>query len=177
MKKENKIDFTIRRETPADYAEIYELIQTAFKTAQVSDGDEQDYAENLRKGPAYIPELALVAEKEGKLIGHIMLTKAGVNQPDKTKFEALLVAPLSVVLEYRNMGIGSALMQHALIQANKLGYTAVFLCGNPIYYNRFGFKETIDCGIKAQHIPDQFSLVYEIIPGALKDVNGILDCF
>ena len=105
----NKSSFTVRQEREAEFPAIYELIRTAFATAEVSDGDEQDFANRLRIHGNYIPELALVAECQGKLIGHIMLTRTVVTQDDGTPYEALMIAPLSVVLDYRNQGVGSAL--------------------------------------------------------------------
>lgn len=78
----NKSSFTVRQEREAEFPAIYELIRTAFATAEVSDGDEQDFANRLRIHGNYIPELALVAECQGKLIGHIMLTRTVVTQND-----------------------------------------------------------------------------------------------
>ena len=95
----NKSSFTVRQEREAEFPAIYELIRTAFATAEVSDGDEQDFANRLRIHGNYIPELALVAECQGKLIGHIMLTRTVVTQDDGTPYEALMIAPLSVVPE------------------------------------------------------------------------------
>ena len=101
----NKSSFTVRQDREAEFPAIYELI---------SDGDEQDFANRLRIHGNYIPELALVAECQGKLIGHIMLTRTVVTQDDGTPYEALMIAPLSVVLDYRNQGVGSALLKEGL---------------------------------------------------------------
>lgn len=49
---------TIRQATPEDFDAIYSLVKTAFQTAKVSDGGEQDFVLKLRKG-SYIPELEL----------------------------------------------------------------------------------------------------------------------
>jgi len=65
----------IRQEKPADFLSVYDLVKVAFQTAKVANGNEQDYVNKLRANANYIPELALVAEKGAKLIGHIMLTK------------------------------------------------------------------------------------------------------
>ena len=65
----------LRQEREAEFPAIYDLVKTAFETARVSNGDEQNFVARLRAGGNYIPELALVAEEEGKLIGHIMLTR------------------------------------------------------------------------------------------------------
>ena len=75
-------DILIRHARQADYPTIYELIETAFKTAEHRDGTEQDFAVDLRAGTNYIPELELVAEIDSQLIGHIMLTKTYVVLPD-----------------------------------------------------------------------------------------------
>ncbi|MDR2953929.1 MAG: GNAT family N-acetyltransferase [Prevotella sp.] len=167
----------IRQETDKDYPEIYDLIKTAFETAQVKDGDEQDFALRLRNSKRYIPQLALVAEEGGVLIGHIMLTHTYVEQPDGRKFGALLVAPLSVLLEYRSRGVGSALMNEALRIARDMDYTAVFLCGDPGYYGRFGFVASARYGIvNVNNVPEQYMLAYELFPDALEDVSGTINC-
>jgi len=172
----DKPDFSIRPETPNDYDEIYNLIRTAFKTANVMDGDEQDYAVGLRESKKYIPELALVAESQGKLIGHIMFTRFVVQQPDNTTFNALLVAPLSVLLEHRDKGIGSSLMNKGLMLATEMGYKAAFLAGDPDYYSRFGFVPSSDYGIlNINGIPNQFIMVKELVPGSLDGISGEID--
>ena len=114
----------IRRETPEEFSMIYDLVKVAFQTAKVSDGKEQDFVNQLRNSGNYIPELALVAEESGKLIGHIMLTKTYITS-DKNKFETLLLAPISVALEYRNKGVGSKLITQSFKLAKKMGYTSV----------------------------------------------------
>jgi len=167
----------IRQEKPEEFPRIYELVKVAFQTAKVSNGKEQDFVNQLRAGVTYIPELALVAEDNGKLVGHIMLSRAHiVNGADK--FAVAYVAPLSVVLEFRNQGIGSALMKEAFRLAVAMGYTSVFLVGDPAYYHRFGFKSAITFGIKHMHeIPDENVMACELVPGALKNVTGKTDCF
>ena len=86
---------TIRQATPKDFDAIYSLVKTAFQTAKVSDGGEQDFVLKLRKG-SYIPELELVAEEDGVLIGHIMLTGASIRENGGC-FGTLLLAPLSPI--------------------------------------------------------------------------------
>ena len=170
----NKSSFTVRQEREAEFPAIYELIRTAFATAEVSDGDEQDFANRLRIHGNYIPELALVAECQGKLIGHILLTRMYVIQEDGNKFESLLVAPLSVLLEYRDHGVGSALMKEGLRRGRELGYKAAFLCGDPEYYHRFGFKSIREFGLTNPEIPEPYAMGYELVPGALDQVTGVV---
>jgi len=162
----------IRQENPSEFQEIYDLVKVAFQTAKVADGNEQDYVNKLREGSNYIPELALVAEADGRIVGHIMLTKTYITAVD-SKFEELLLAPLSVALEYRNRGVGSKLVLESFDLAKKLGYKAVFVVGDPAYYGRFGFKSIALFGIKHDPpIPDPYVMAYELTPGALSDVTG-----
>lgn len=167
--KTNRI---IRQTTLADYATVYEVIKTAFETAEHRDGDEQDFAAKLRNGENYIPQLDLVAEKHGRIIGHILFTRAYVILPDGNRYDTLLVAPLSVLREHRKKGAGSALMQEGLRIAAQLGYGAAFLLGDPGYYQRFGYRPALGYGIGHESFPAEYLLATEIVPGALETVTG-----
>ena len=68
----------IRQEETRDYENIYSVVKKAFGSAVQADGNEQDLVNALRNGDAYIPELSLVAEIDGVIVGHIMFTKAKV---------------------------------------------------------------------------------------------------
>jgi putative acetyltransferase len=162
----------IRQEKPSEFQSIYDLVKVAFQTAKVADGNEQDFVNRLRASGNYIPQLALVAQEETELVGHIMLTKTYVATTD-SKFEGLLLAPLSVASEYRKRGIGSKLVKESFELARNLGYGAVFVVGDPAFYCRFGFKPSVLFGVKhVPAIPDQYVMVYELFTGALTSVNG-----
>ena len=164
----------IRRVEEKDYNNIYDLVKQAFKTAKISYGKEQDFVVKLRRSANYIPDLEFVAEENKELIGHIMFTaqKIGI---EKGEIVALLVAPLYVKLENRNMLVGSKLMKYGIEQAKKLDYKACFLVGDPKYYNRLGFKKITDFNIKnLTNIPDEFMLGYEIEENYLNNINGII---
>lgn len=165
----------IRQEQTADYEAIYQLVKTAFETARVKDGDEQDYVNNLRKTPNYIPGLALVAEEKGLLIGHIMLTKMQIKGIGQI-FEELLLSPVCVMLSHRNQGTGGSLIKESFRLAENMGYSAVFLCGDPAYYSRFGFRPTSDFGIvNHSDIPQKYVMCCELIPNALQNKSGVIN--
>lgn len=170
-----KKNFIVRQITEADYTTVYNLIKTAFETAEHRDGSEQDFAAGLRNSENYIPQLDLVAEQDGKIIGHIMLTKTYVTQPDGSKYHTLLVAPLSVLLEYRSVGAGSALMKEGLRIAQTMGYESAFLIGDPNYYQRFGYKLTHLYGINHESLPAEYIMVKEFVPEALNGVTGLIN--
>ncbi len=162
----------IRQEQKADYEIIYEVIKSAFETAAVKDGDEQDYVSHLRNSSKYIPELALVAEEEGHIVGHIMLTKM-IIKGEEQDFDALLLSPLCVAYAYRNRGIGKSLVKASFELAREKGYSSIFLCGNPEYYSQFGFKETSVFGIfNESNVPQKYVMACELCKDALKGKKG-----
>ena len=97
---------TIRQETAKDHNEVERLIQKAFQSAEHSDGNEHSLVAALRKGESFIPELSLIAESNGTIIGHIMFTKAKVGNDI-----VLVLAPLSVHPNYQRQGVGASLIK------------------------------------------------------------------
>lgn len=124
----------IRKEEPKDYERIYSVVKTAFDCAEHADGNEQDLVNALRAGEAFIPELSLVAEMDGKIVGHIMVTKATINEET-----VLALAPLSVLPEYQRQGIGTALIKEGHNLAAELGYAYAIVLGSEHYYPKAGY--------------------------------------
>lgn len=169
------MNINIRPEKQNDFEKIYDLVMIAFETAKVSNGKEQDFVNQLRDSVNYIPELALVAEENNQLIGHIMLTKNFIRNSGGNA-ETLLLAPLSVILEYRNKGVGSKLINKSFELAKCMGYKSVILVGDPAYYSKFGFKKSVDFGISCSHnIPEEYVLACELVAGALREKSGTID--
>lgn len=164
----------IRIAKQEDYQNIYDLVKEAFKTANVSDGTEQDFVLQLRQSNNFIPELEFVAEDKSGLIGHIMMTKQVVKTAD-SEFIGVLVAPLCVKQVYRNQKIGSALMAYASKKAVEMGYSAAFLVGDPQYYGRFGYQETSSFEIEnITEIPNQYVLGCELVEDSLANIKGTI---
>ncbi|MDV0440961.1 hypothetical protein McpAg1_01400 [Methanocorpusculaceae archaeon Ag1] len=165
----------IRPENPKEFEELYQLIETAFKTAEVASGTEQEFADRLRAGENYIPDLALVAEADGKIIGHVMFTKLRITGGTR-EHTVLILAPIAVVKEFRGQGVGSTLIREGFVRAKALGYDAVILVGSPLYYGRFGFTELAGFGIRhSEDFPSMYVLGVELRPGALAGINGYVE--
>lgn len=165
---------TIRPAQAGDYSQIYSLVQTAFATAKISDGTEQDFVLELRRRDTYRPELELAAEENRQLIGHILLTPLPVpGAPEGLR--GLMVAPLCVRLEDRSRGLGGQLLHEGGRRAAELGYNALFLVGDPDYYGRYGFQNAVSLGFQnASGVPDQFLLARGLTPDALQNAGGAL---
>lgn len=166
----------IRRETPSDYAEVYELVKAAFATS--TNEGEWDYLNEVRRKDTFIPELSLVAENgEGKLVGQIVLYRTQITTPGGPK-TALLLSPISVHPDYFRRGIATAMMREAFEKAKSMGYTSVFLCGEPDFYHRFGFRASYEYGIL--HVADkqghaEWCMALELDKGALGSIRGTID--
>lgn len=138
----------IRQECKNDYDAVYNVVKAAFETAEHSDGTEQDLVAALRKGKAFVPELSLVAEMDGRIVGHILFTKARAGE-----VTVLVLAPLSVLPGFQGQGIGSALIEKGHRSAAELGYPYSLVLGSETYYPRFGYLPAGQFGIET---PDGF---------------------
>jgi len=163
-------DILIRAEEPADFAAIAEVNRLAF----CGEGEAALVAK-LRDWPGFIPELALVAVKGGKIVGHILISPVEI-APEGGAARAvpvLSLAPMAVLPELQNRGIGSALVRRGLDEARRLGHRIVVVVGHPHYYPRFGFEPARPRGLEAPFpVPDEAFLVLELVPGALRGVRG-----
>lgn len=133
----------IRRETSNDYEKVYYVVKQAFAYAEHSDGNEQDLVEALRESSAFIPQLSLVAEIDGKIVGHILFTEAKVGSDI-----VLVLAPLSVLPEFQKQGVGAALIRKGHETGKELGYEYSLVLGSEKYYPRFGYLPAIQFGIE-----------------------------
>lgn len=152
----------IRQEQPADYEAVYEVVKTAFATAEHSDGTEQDLVAALRHSPSFIPELSLVALLDGKIVGHILFTKVTVG--GRTE---LALTPLSVLPACQRQGIGQMLMAEGHCIAKRLGFDYSIVLGHPGYYPKAGYRPASLYGIKAPfEVPDESFMALKLNPSA-----------
>jgi putative acetyltransferase len=131
----------VRAEREADHAAIAAVTAAAF-----GKEDEARLVEAIRASDGYVPELSLVAEEKGRIVGHVMLSYAGLEGSDA---RLLQLSPLSVVPDRQRSGIGSALTREALRLADERAEPLVLVLGHPPYYPRFGFKPASTFGLQA----------------------------
>jgi len=106
------MDIIIRQEAPGDYKAVFHLITEAFEREALSDHKEQLLVERLRESNAFIPELSIVAELDGEIVGHILLTRIKIENAND-EFESLAIAQISVHPHYHRNGIGGRLIKRA----------------------------------------------------------------
>ena len=160
----------IRKEKKEDYEKIYNVIKTAFQTAEHCDGNEQDLVNDLRNGDGYIPELSLVALSEGKVVGYIMFTKILINNN-----EEIALAPLAVLPEYQRQGIGIALIEKGHERAKMMGYHYSVVLGSKDYYKKTGYEPAKNFGILAPFEVDSNNFMVKRLNNTDKEINGVVN--
>ncbi|MCJ8166295.1 N-acetyltransferase [Pontibacter sp. E15-1] len=166
------MNILIRHEKPTDHIAVFELIKDSFGKEEFSDHREHFLVERLRESDSFIQELSLVAEVEGKIVGHILLTKIKIKNT-AAEFVSLALAPVSVIPEFQNMGIGGMLIAKAHEIARKMGYTSVVVLGHENYYPRFGYRQAHTFGIESPFdVPKENFMAIELIDNGLKGISG-----
>jgi putative acetyltransferase len=127
----------VRREQAADHDAVATITRLAFDRAV-----EAQLTAALRADAGFVPELSLVAERGGHVLGHVIGTRATIGD-----VAALGLGPIAVAPRQQGEGIGTALMHAVLGGADALGFPAVVLLGDPGFYARFGFVLAAEHGI------------------------------
>lgn len=163
----------IRQELPTDREAAELLVKRAFEDLPYSDRKEHEFVHRIRQSPHFIPDLSLVAELHGKLVGYLMLTPVVIEGVGDVHYNVLSLGPLAVDPAHQRMGIGSALMQEALDTAKSLGYEAIVVMGAPAFFERFCFRTALHWGISLPFpAPDRIFLARELVKDALKTAAG-----
>lgn len=172
------MDVVVRIEEARDYHRVEEITREAFsyyeRIEQGGIGSPYEHwmVNELRKRDG-IKELSLVAEVDGKLVGHIICSDARIETTDRISIHVLNFGPISVLPEYQQQGVGKALI-HSMIEKSKvMGYGAIMFFGRPEYYPQFGFVEADVFGITdcyGKNYPAFMAM--ELKEGYLSNVRG-----
>src|ERR1700682_4923564 len=161
----NAAPFAIRAERASDVVAREALLDACFGANR-----QQRTCQRLRDGRAPAEGLALSALSEGRLVGTVRLWHVSAGG-----FPALVLGPLAVDNTCRQLGVGAALMDHALAAAKARGHRAVILLGDAPYYARFGFSATNSGELS---LPGPFQrdrlLGLELSEGALAGLWGMI---
>ena len=157
----------IRQEEPRDHDRVTAVVKEAFESAEHSDGKEHHLVKALRMSEAFLPELSLVAEADGQVVGHIMFTRAKAGS-----HTVLALAPLSVLPGYQRKGIGSALIAEGHQIARELGYHYSVVVGSEAYYPRHGYLPADTLGITPPFdVPGENFMACRLMESA-PDIHG-----
>ena len=157
--------FAIRAERASDVAAREALLDACF-----GDNRHTRTCQRLRDGRAPAEGLALSALVRGRLVGTVRLWHVSVGG-----IPALMLGPLAVEETSRKLGVGAALMDHALAAAKTRGHRVVILLGDAPYYARFGFSaiKTGELSLPGPFERDRL-LGLELREGALDGAWGMI---
>jgi putative acetyltransferase len=136
----------VRRERKTDVPRVREIHAAAFlrDPFDLDDLPEVKLLAELRVSDAWIPELSLVAEIDGELVGHVISTRGSVDE-----LPALGLGPIAVSPASQNQGAGTALMHATIGAAEAMAEPLIALLGGVEFYSRFGFVRSTDLGVEA----------------------------
>lgn len=158
---------TIRPELPEDFSTVFEINQRAFGRPE-----EARLVEALRK--VATPQISLVAVRDNQVVGHIFFSPVTI-EGQHSSVQALGLAPMAVVPELQNQGVGSLLVREGLNAARRMGQSIVVVLGHITYYPRFGFEIASRKGLRCEFpAPDEAFMVTELTPNALRGVSGVV---
>jgi putative acetyltransferase len=129
----------VRAEVAEDHEAIAAVVAAAFNSPE-----EARLVEGFRASAGYLPELALVADVDGEVVGHVMFTLTEL--VDGTSI--LMLSPLAVRLDRQRTGIGTALVREGLRVSAERTEPLVIVEGDPRYYSRFGFVAASELGLE-----------------------------
>ena len=124
----------IRRESGDDKAAVHAVHTAAFATAPHASGAEADLVDALRETGDWVPRLSLVAESDGRPVGHVACSHGRLAGE-----RVLGLGPIGVRPSLQGRGVGSALMHAVIGAADAMDEPAIIVLGEPRYYGRFGF--------------------------------------
>ncbi|MGD2095584.1 MAG: N-acetyltransferase [Phycisphaerales bacterium] len=142
----------IRKETELDVEAIFDITKLAFENHPYSNNTEQFIINALRAADALT--ISLVAEIDGKLVGHIAFSPITFSDESKNWYG---LGPISVMPDYQKQGIGTKLVNEGLGQLKELGAAGCVLVGDPNFYERFGFRSPDK--LKHEGVPQENFLV------------------
>lgn len=150
--------WSVRPEGDGDAQAVHAVNAAAFPTPA-----EADLVDELRRDPAaWIDGLSYVAEQDGEIIGHALLTRATVGGTP-----VLALAPCAVVPAQQGTGVGTAVISALLDAARRIGDETVVVLGHADYYPRFGFVPASRFGISAPvTVPDDSFLALPLTDAA-----------
>ena len=162
-------DIIIRQETVADAAAINVVNISAFEGEA-----EAKLVTALRQSRDFIPDLSLVADIDGRVVGHILLSRIHL-QYAENDVAVLALAPMAVVPSQSHRGIGSALVRAAITKASSMGERAIMVIGRPAFYAKFDFAGIAQWEMRhSLPVPTEAVQALELLRGGITP-GGVID--
>ena len=152
----------IRIATTHDGDVIRQLYLSAF--TEEENESVATLAVDLLAENSALPIIALVAEMEDAVVGHVAFSPIEIE--NQAAIQAYILAPLAVRPDVQKQRIGSALVEYGMQKLSAMGVDIIFVYGSPEYYGRFGFSADTAQGYNAPY-PLQYPFGWQAI--AIRD--------
>lgn len=174
MKNQISNNVIIRKETKEDYRKVEELVRESFWDLYRLGCYEHYIVHKMRDDKNFINELDLVLELNDQIIGQIMFVKTFLKAKEND-IEVLTLGPICINPKFKRKGLGQKLLNYSLMKAKELGYKAILLEGNILFYGKSGFDYAYKYKIKYPGLNEfddsSFFLCKELEKGYIKDKN------
>jgi putative acetyltransferase len=158
----------IREERREDWEGVYVVNEAAFGRP-----DEAALVERLREGNGVV--LSLVGVVDGRIIAHVLFSPVVLEMEGGKTAEGVGLGPVAVLPEFQGQGLGSRLIRAGIEQCRAAGQGFMMVLGHSDYYPRFGFRPSVEFGIRSQwDVPDEVFMVMELKEGALYNKPGLI---
>lgn len=141
------MSIVIRREEEKDTRKVEELIRESFWNVYHPGALEHYVMHGFRSAESFVPELDLVLEKDGELIGQVMYAHAELKGKDGTLRPCMTFGPICIANEYKRQGYGKLLLEESMKRAQTLGAGVLCITGNILFYGKSGFVVASTLGI------------------------------
>ena len=171
-----KENYLIRLETPADHAEVENLVRESFWNVYRPGCLEHYVLYCLRKDKDFVSELDFVMEQEHRIIGQNMFMCACIKADDGRQIPIMTMGPICIANDLKRKGYGKILLDYSIEKAKEMGAGALCFEGNIDFYGKSGFTYASAFGIRYHELPEgedaSFFLCKELIAGYLDGVTG-----
>ena len=165
-----------RLETREDHDLTERLCREAFWNVYRPGCLEHYVLHCLRSCADFVPELDIVMECDGNVIGQNVFVRAAIHADGGGEVPIMTMGPIWVLPEFQGRGYGKLLLDHSLERAAEFGCPALCFEGNIGFYGKSGFSFARNFGIRYHGLPegadDSFFLCKELLPGYLNGVTG-----
>ena len=169
-------DYRIRLERKEEYREVENLVRESFWNVYRPGCLEHYVLHQLRSDPAFVKELDLVMELDGRIIGQNMFMHAVIRSDDGRDIPIMTMGPICIANDLKRQGFGKILLDYSVEKAKQLGCGVLCFEGNIGFYGKSGFVFASEKGIRYHGLPEgadaSFFLCKELIPGYLDGVTG-----
>ena len=119
-------ELVIRREQPADYAAVEQVVRDAFWNVYTPACTEHYLLHIMRDHPAFVPELDMVALVGEKIVGSVVYMRSFILACNGIRYETLTLGPIAVLPEYQRQGVGRSLISQSWEAARRTGFRSGF---------------------------------------------------